>query len=140
MRFSTWWMGALARRAIVLVAVPTWMAGCSGDDDESESDRPLKDGDPDACERDCDQQVAAGCASTPAEYGALCKTLCESGRTNTPAECQAKLRAIYQCALEFITYSCENDSLTVSPTGGCAPEAAACAECAGTVCGLPDLG
>ena len=132
----------MARSVLVgTMALPALItSACGGDGDEDDSERPLEDGDPDACERDCDRQVAAGCANTPPNYGEGCRAICQYARTTTPAECQAKLRAQYQCALEFITYSCEGANLAVHPQGGCAPEASACANCTGTICGLPDLG
>jgi hypothetical protein len=94
----------------------------------------LTDGAPDACERDCDAQAAPACARMPPDYAASCKTLCAGLRSQTPDRCQAALRAQFQCALDRVTYTCQDGLTRAAPQGACSAEGAACAACRGSLC------
>lgn len=127
-----------ATRALVLAF--TLLAACGGNDDDGASgsggsgSQVLTDGEADACEQDCDAQAATNCERMPPDWAATCKLFCESLRNSTPEQCQAALRAQSQCALERVTYSCQDGLNTVTPQGACAYEAVQCAECRGTLC------
>lgn len=110
--------------------------GCSSGDEGSPRNESgvLTDGDADACERDCDAQAAADCAKMPENYVSSCKSFCEALRQSTPDACQPLLRAQSQCALNRITYTCENDIARGAPQGACANEGANCAGCRGSLC------
>ncbi|MBK7401856.1 MAG: hypothetical protein IPJ34_37790 [Myxococcales bacterium] len=89
-----------------------------------------------ACEADCDRQVAAACAKTPASYATACKSFCEAGRKVTLPACLDLFNAQYTCSATKMTWSCTaTGMLQGTPSGGCASEAAACAKCnGGKVC------
>ena len=110
--------------ALVLTA---GLAGCSSSSSDGGTATAA-----DPCVADCDRQVAAGCSKTPASYGDACKSFCTAGKKATKPECAAQFDAQYTCAKNKITYSC-NDSglLTITPSGACGAEAAACMSCNG---------
>jgi hypothetical protein len=125
--------------ARVLVFVFAVLAACGGDDSEGGSgtggrSQVLTDGEADACEQDCDAQAATNCERMPPDWAATCKLFCEALRSSTPEQCQAALRAQSQCALERVTYSCQDGLNAVTPQGACAREGAQCAACRGTLC------
>jgi hypothetical protein len=128
-------MSAARVFAVAFVA----LTACGGDDDEGGSgsgggSQVLTDGEADACEQDCDAQAAPNCERMPPDWAATCKLFCASLRSDTPEQCQAALRAQSQCALERVTYGCQDGLISITPQGACAREAAQCASCVGTLC------
>ena len=107
-----------------LLALPV---ACGDDDDDSTA---AAGG---TCEDNCDLQVAAGCAKTPAGYGDLCKQLCVSVRAKVSASCQGQLKA-YEACTARAEYTCVNDLPQITVTGLCGNEASACASCNGSLC------
>ena len=114
----------------VIVVCMLMFAGC-GDD---RGGKTLTDGDADACEQDCEAQAAPNCERMPPDYLTSCKLFCGSIRESTPENCQAALRAQYQCAVDRAEYICVDGLATVMPQGVCANEGAACASCRGSLC------
>jgi hypothetical protein len=130
-------MSALRLVALLLAA----LTACGGDDGDGDGasgtgggSQVLTDGEADACEQDCDAQAATNCERMPPDWAATCKLFCESLRSSTPEQCQAALRAQSQCALERVTYSCQDGLNAVMPQGACAGEYAQCAQCRGSLC------
>jgi len=124
-------------------ALVLWLAACavSGDAEPGagvNASTMLTDGDPDACEQDCDSQVAAGCERMPPDYAMACKLLCAGLRSSTPEQCQAALRAQSQCAVDRVMYSCRDGIVAAMPQGICGREALVCASCRGSLC-IPGL-
>lgn len=103
--------------------------GCSSSDDATSA--PV-DG-PAACAATCDEQVAAKCPNMPANYGASCRTLCDSAYGKVPAECKSTRAAYDACTRDKEKYSCnESGTIATTPSGGCAAEAQACNKCSST--------
>jgi hypothetical protein len=82
------------------------------------------------CERKCDQQVAAGCANTPPDYGESCAMLCIAKYQNFPS-CVEQSKAVDNCATTRVSYVCMDDVVSATPMGACANEGLQCANCTG---------
>ncbi len=104
------------------------VGGCgSSDEDEPNASGLAPE---ELCDQKCTLQVAAGCPSTPSDYLESCKLLCMAKYQNFP-NCTDQTRPLDVCAIERVSYSCTNGTLTATPTGACAAQGAECATCTG---------
>jgi hypothetical protein len=107
------------------------LVGCGNSNTAAPSGEDLSHLKPDEiCKQKCEQQIAAGCSNTPADYAMSCALLCESKYQKFP-NCAAQSNALDACSIQRVTYSCESGTLRVSPEGACASPALACASCTG---------
>jgi hypothetical protein len=104
--------------------------GCSSGGDDNPSSPSANLAPQDLCAKKCQLEVSAGCAQTPPDYLASCTSICLAKYTKHP-NCESTMRPLDVCAIDRVSYGCMDDVIRVTPSGGCAAEAAACIGCTG---------
>jgi hypothetical protein len=83
------------------------------------------------CQQKCDLQVAANCPKMPPDYASSCALLCQAKYDKSPS-CVAASHALDACAIQRVSYRCDEGVISAMPVGACASEGAACAACTGS--------
>jgi hypothetical protein len=131
---ATFIMKTIAKVGVGSLVLLLGALGCGdsnhSDNDDSEDLSHLTPAE--LCQRKCDLEVAADCANVPDDYGPNCALLCQAKYQKFP-NCSAAASALDACAIQRVTYSCENGALHITPEGACAAAGNACISCTGSL-------
>lgn len=108
---------------------------CGGGDDGSNAASGASAMTPEElCAERCRLEVEANCAKTPPNYLSSCTAICLSKYAKYPS-CEPALRPYDVCTVERVSYGCESDVVSPTPSGACAAEGAGCLACTGDLFG-----
>ena len=85
------------------------------------------------CESNCDRQVKASCAKTPADFAGTCKQACVAYRVDYP-DCLSQMNDMSACVDHKVAFSCEpSGDISANPVAVCTNVEYACIDCTGDV-------
>ena len=93
----------------------------------------------DSCQAYGDHLLAAGCPNSAASDATSQVALCESMRSKTASQCLNLYDAQFACAAQQPTTCTTSGVPDTSTIGGCQSQASACAQCNGSLCGVPGM-
>jgi len=103
-------------------------AGACGNSNHSEDLSQLTPAE--LCQQKCALQVAANCPRMPPDYATSCALICQAKYDKFPS-CATQSHALDACAIQRVSYGCEEGVLSIKPVGACASEGLSCISCTG---------